>query len=100
MSTENEKAKGNKPVHKIRRGALQATIWRHTNPDKGTTWYNVDLDRGFKRDDGTWQETKSLNQDDLLPARKLLDEADTWIVNEQRAATQARREKDAEPAAA
>jgi hypothetical protein len=93
MSSENPKA--NKPAHKIRRGVLQVTIWRNTS-EKGTIWYNVDLSRGFKQGED-WKETTSLNQDDLLPMAKLLDEADTWIANQYSAAAHARN-KQAETA--
>ena len=51
--------------------------------EKGTIWYNVDLSRGYKQGDD-WKETTSLNQDDLLPMAKLLDEADTWIATRSR----------------
>jgi hypothetical protein len=84
------------PAYKIRRGALQVTIWRNTS-DKGT-FYSVNPTRGYKAGDETWKETDSLNQDDILPMAKLLDLADTWIMHQQAADAKAR--KQAGPTAA
>jgi hypothetical protein len=77
------------PAHKIRRGVLQVTIWRN-HGEKGN-WYSVNLSRGYKVDEG-WRETDALGQDDLLPAAKLLDMADTWIMHQQQADAKARKE--------
>jgi hypothetical protein len=68
------------PAHKIRIGALQATIWRNSS-DKGP-WYSVQLTRSYKADDDEWRETDSLGYDDLLPAAKLLDLAHTWAMHQ------------------
>ena len=78
------------PAHKIARGALRVTIWRNTG-DKGT-WYSVKLSRGYKVGDDAWKETDSLNEDDVLPAAKLLDQADTWIMCQKQADAKARKE--------
>ena len=67
------------PAHKIRIGALQATIWRNLG-DKGN-WYSVKLTRGYKVDEG-WRETDNLGFDDLLTAAKLLDQAHTYIAHQ------------------
>lgn len=85
------------PAQKIRRGALQVTIWRNTS-DKGTTFYSVIPSRGYKQGDDAWKETDSLNADDLLPMAKLLDLADTWIMHQSQADAKAR--KQAGPTAA
>jgi hypothetical protein len=78
-----------KPAHKIRNGVLQVTIWRN-HGEKGN-WYSVNLSRSYKVDEG-WRETDALGQDDLLPAAKLLDMADTWIMHQQQADAKARKE--------
>jgi hypothetical protein len=78
------------PAHKIRRGALQLTIWRNKT-DKGT-FYSVKPSRGYKVGDDAWKETDSLNSEDLLPMAKLLDLADTWIMHQQQADAKARKE--------
>jgi hypothetical protein len=87
---EKEKHMSNTPAHKLRRGVLSVTIWRNTS-DKGT-WYSVIPSRGYKQSDDAWKETDSLNQDDLLPMAKLLDEADTWIQCQQAADAKARKQ--------
>ena len=83
------------PAHKIRRGVLQVTIWRHTG-DNGN-WYSVVPSRGYKQGDDSWKETDSLTADDLLPMAKLLDLADTWIMHQRLADQKAK--KDAAKAA-
>jgi len=77
------------PAHKIRSGTLQVTIWRNTG-EKGT-WYSVNPSRGYKMGDA-WRETESLGFDDLLEMAKLLDQAHTWISNQQKADAKARKE--------
>jgi hypothetical protein len=87
------------PAHKIRRGVLSVTIWKNTN-DKNSIWYSVIPSRGYKQGDDAWKETDSLNADDLLPMGKLLNEADTWIADRMKADAKARKDKEAESAAA
>jgi hypothetical protein len=50
--------------------------------------FSVQLIRVFKQDE-YWRETNSLNASDLLPAAKMLEEADTIIHREE----QSRREQ-------
>ena len=71
-----------KPAHKIRSGALQVTIWRNTG-EKGA-WYSVNPTRSYKQGD-TWKESDSFSGDDVLRLAKMLNEADTWIVNAEQA---------------
>jgi hypothetical protein len=80
------------PAHKIRIGALQATIWR--NLGESGNWYSVKLTRGYKVDDG-WRETDNLGSDDLLPAAKLLDQAHTWILHQLDADRKGRKKPEA-----
>jgi hypothetical protein len=89
----------NTPAHKLRRGVLQVTIWRKTDGDR--TWYNVVPSRGYKKEGADkWAETDNLNQDDLLPMAKLLEQADTWIQCQQAADAKARKEQAKQPTAA
>ena len=81
------------PAHKIRSGALQATIWRNAG-DKGS-WYSVQLSRGYKVDEG-WRETDNLGFDDLLSAAKLLDQAHTWIGHQLDADRKGRKQAEQE----
>ena len=77
------------PAHKIRIGALQATIWRN-HGEKGN-WYSVNPTRGYKHGD-VWKETDSLGSDDLLAMAKLLDLAHTWILHQLAADAKGRKE--------
>jgi hypothetical protein len=81
-----------KPAHKIRRGVLQVTIWRNTG-EKGA-WYSVTPARSYKQGDDTWRETDSLGSDDLLGMAKLLEQADTWIVQQMQADAKARKQSE------
>jgi len=81
-----------KPAHKIRIGVLQVTIWKNQS-DKGT-WYSVIPSRDYKQDDA-WKETDSFGFDDLLAMAKLLDQAHTWIMRQQQADAQSRKESEA-----
>jgi hypothetical protein len=85
------------PAHKLRNGVLQVTVWRNFG-DNGT-WYSVIPSRGYKKGD-EWKETDSLNADDLLPMAKLLDQAHSWIVEQQQADQKARKAAKEEESAA
>jgi hypothetical protein len=70
------------PAHKIRHGALEATIWKNDG-EKGP-WYSVTASRSYKQGE-EWKQTNSFGFDDLLPLAKLLDLAHSWIMNAQQA---------------
>jgi len=80
-----------KPAHKIRSGVLQVTIWRNTSEKASGTARqpHPQLQAG----DDIWKETDSLGFDDLLPMAKLLDQAHTWIVQQQQADAKARKKQ-------
>jgi hypothetical protein len=88
------------PAHKFRIGSLQVTIWRNFSTDKGTTWYSVVPTRSYKSGDDAWRETDSLGFDDLLTMAKLLNKAHSWIAEQMKADSKARRAKEAEAVAA
>ena len=70
-----------KPAHKIRRpGGLTVTIWK--NDGENGPFYSVTATRSYKQGE-EWKETTSFHQQDLLTLGKMLDQADTWIANEQ-----------------
>jgi hypothetical protein len=81
------------PAIKFRDGVLQVVVWRNTG-ERGT-YYTTDYQRGYKREDDTWGETTSLNEDDLLPMGELLREAKAWIRMQKRADAKARKEQAA-----
>ena len=85
------------PVHKIRDGVLQVTIWKNTG-ERGS-YYTVNPTRSYKASDDAWKETDSLGQDDLLPMAELLREAYAWIKVQKRADAKARKESEQASAA-
>jgi hypothetical protein len=72
-----------KPAHKLRNGALSVTIWRNEGGDKGP-WYSATPSRSYKQGE-EWKESDSFGSDDLLPLAKLIDQAHTWITEQQQA---------------
>ena len=92
-----DKPKGNKPVHEITDGLLRAAIWQQDG--EHGPHYSVTFRRRYK-DGEEWKDSSSYGRDDLLPLRELNREAYDWIRQQQRAAREARREKQAETSAA
>src|SRR5689334_10345825 len=69
----------NKPVKHIRAFPLSVAIWRNMGDDK-RAWYSTTMERSYKTEGG-YENTNSLNKDDLLLAAKLLDRAHSVILN-------------------
>ncbi|MGI1661365.1 hypothetical protein ACRDNQ_03905 [Palleronia sp. KMU-117] len=67
-----------KPAHKVRIGLITATIWKN-EPENGTPFYTVQLQRTYKNGAGEWKSSDTLNHDDLLNASKVLQRAEGWI---------------------
>lgn len=84
----------NTPAIKFRDGSLQVVVWRNTG-DKGTYYTVSKPTRGYKRDDDSWAEADSFNEDDLLPLAELLREAKAWIRMQKQADAKARKEQAA-----
>ena len=63
-------AKKNKPVDRIRVGAIEASIWE--NPGKNGSWKSVTLVRTYKDKDGKLATSSSLSGTDLLLAAEAL----------------------------
>ena len=82
-----------KPAIKFRDGFLQAVVWRNTG-ERGS-YYSVNMQRSFKRENDTWGESDSLGQDDLLAMAELLREAYAWIKHQKQADAKARKEQAA-----
>ena len=68
------------PAAKLRDGRLTVTIWANATEDE-RTYYSVDLTKSYKDDDDAWQETHSLNGDEVLKASRLLARAYDEIVS-------------------
>jgi hypothetical protein len=71
-----------KPAHKIRSGALTVTIWKKDS-EKGP-WYSVTPSRSYKQGE-EWKESDSYGGDDLLLLAKMIDQAHSWIQDQQQA---------------
>ncbi|XZE53978.1 hypothetical protein SH139x_005755 [Planctomycetaceae bacterium SH139] len=74
-------SENNKPVHRIRLGAIAASVFANRNKD--ATYYNVQFDLSYK-DGEEWAHTRSFGRDDLLTLAKVADLAHTWIHAQQR----------------
>src|SRR5262245_35198675 len=61
------------PDYKAHYGRVQAAVWRRETD--GRTTYSVSLTRSYRDKQDQWQRTTSLDEDDLLPAAKALDDA-------------------------
>lgn len=79
-----DSSENNKPAAEFRINGLKAVVWE--NETKNGSMYNTTLVRVYKDKDDEWQETNSLSRDDLLAARKVLDEAHSFILDEERTA--------------
>jgi hypothetical protein len=66
------------PDYKAHYGRVQAAVWRR-DFGEGRTGYSVTLTRSYKDKSEQWQRTTSLDEEDLLPAAKALDDAYTWV---------------------
>lgn len=73
MSRQNQK----KPVHRVRLSTITASIFKNESDD-GKTYYNTQIDRGYKVED-EWKNTKSFGFDDLLNVAKVVELAHGWI---------------------
>jgi hypothetical protein len=71
----------NKPIHKIRYGAVVASIWENKGKG-GVAFASVTVERLYKDDEDSWKSTGSLSRTDLPNAVKALDEAHTFLTRE------------------
>jgi hypothetical protein len=69
------------PVHKIRHGAVSASIWRQET-DKGPL-FNVTFQRSYK-DGDTWKNSTSFGRNNLLVVSLIAARAFEWIGNQPR----------------
>jgi len=78
-----------KPIHKIRHGAVSASIWRQET-DKGSL-YNVTFQRMYK-DGETWRNSTSFGRHNLLVVSLIAARAFEWIGAQPRHAKPMRRD--------
>ena len=69
------------PVHKIRHGAVSASIWRQET-DKGPL-FNVSFQRSYK-DGDIWRNSSSFGRNNLLVIGLIAARAFEWISNQAR----------------
>lgn len=59
-------------------GGVSVAVWK-SKSDAGFDNYSVQMERVYRKEDGSFATTKMLRDSDLLRAQKLLGEADAWI---------------------
>ena len=71
----------NQPVHRIRHGAVNASIWRK-DTEKGPM-FNVTFQRAYK-DGDDWKNSTSFGRNNLLVVGLIAARAFEWIGNQPR----------------
>src|SRR3954453_12296173 len=77
VEAQNDDRQTRAPEYKTQYGRVQAAVW--SREIEGRRIYSVTLTRSYKDRYDRWQRTTSLDEEDLLPASKALDDAYTWI---------------------
>ena len=77
QSTETTTRNSNPPVARIRRGRIQAAIWKQTS--ETGSFYNFTLERRYKDKDGNYQSASSFSLQDALLVAKVANLADSKI---------------------
>jgi hypothetical protein len=80
MSDKPTTDKAKKPAEKFRDGTIEVAVWRNES-EKGP-WFSATASRSFKQGE-EWKQSDSFGKDDILPLCKLLDQAHSWILNQQ-----------------
>jgi hypothetical protein len=76
LHKSEEKKMASKPIHEIKLGRIRAAIW--ANDTQNGVRHNVTVERLYK-DGEEWKSTGSFGRDDLQLVSKALDQAHTWI---------------------
>ncbi|MFO0888223.1 MAG: hypothetical protein U0790_03645 [Isosphaeraceae bacterium] len=66
------------PCYRARFGRVEAAVWTR-ELEEGRTAFSVTLQRSYQDREGKWQRTASLDEGDMLPAAKALEDCYTWI---------------------
>ena len=77
-----ETAEKNQPMAEFRINGVKSVVWK--NETRNGAMFNTSLVRVYKDKDDEWQETHSFSRDDLLAAVKVLDEAHSFILEQER----------------
>ena len=75
---DNEKSQ--RPVDRLRIGALVASIWENQAADGEGKFYAARIERRYQDADGNWKTTHSFGRNHLLALAKLADQAHTRIL--------------------
>ena len=81
VEERQEQTQQRAPSYKARFGRVEAAVWCR-ELDEGRLAYSITLQRSYQDRDGKWQRTTSLDEGDMLPAAKALEDAYTWIQKE------------------
>jgi len=73
-----------RPVHEIRLGRVKAAIWE--NETQNGIRHNVTVSRLYK-DGDQWKDTSSFGRDDLPLVSKVVDQAHSWIFQQNNSAS-------------
>jgi hypothetical protein len=82
MKNRKDTEPARKPVHKIRHGAVSASIWHQETP-KGPL-FNVTFQRSYKEGE-TWKNSTSFGKRDLLVLGHIASLAFEWIGRQSKA---------------
>ena len=74
------------PVHRIRAGAVQASVWNNTSDALKTENFTVSFSRRFRQGE-EWKESKSFHRNDLPTLAKVANDAHTWIQEQEKGTT-------------
>ena len=66
------------PTYKVRFGRVEAAVWSRELEEVRIA-HSVTLQRSYQDRDGKWARTSALDEGDLLPAAKALDDVYFWI---------------------
>jgi len=82
MKRETSNKTNQQPVHKIRHGAVSASIWQQEG-DKGPL-FNVTFQRSYKDGEDTWKNSNNFGRRDLLVVSLIAARAFEWISGQSR----------------
>ena len=83
MTTQNNETTKNRPVHKIRDGALCVSIWRnervHQDTGEVRVYFSMDHQRSYRKDT-QWYHSSTVSGDECLRLANLYSCAHNWVL--------------------
>ena len=76
---KNGKAEKKPHTIKVGRG-IRAKVWQNSN--KNGAWFNVNINRTYKDDEGEFHDSDSFSRDDLLHVAHLARKAFDYILDQ------------------